>query len=186
MIHRSFSIKPGYDCRVTCSHERKGDHGIHCTEWVYTVVDRDAHIALELDVYTPFYPVSVQPRQYLHNIIDQKPFHGAYLRWHYGYAINRTQVLAGPDTERCKLIGRCWPDGSGIAADELVKLHFERNTEDGWPKDSKQLSEQPTLWAALEQKLKERLSDLGQDRREDGDLKWAVCEHCKGTGTIEQ
>jgi hypothetical protein len=185
MIQRSFVAKLGYDCRKVCLHERKGDHGIHCTEWVYTVVDHDARIALELEVYTPFYPESVEPTRFLHNIIDQKPFRGSFLRWHFGYATNRAQILAGPASEHCALIGRCWAGGSGLDAEPLVNQHFERNVEDGWARSSNQLSEQPALWAALEQRLETICETFSAERKVDGDLKWQVCAACAGTGTCE-
>jgi hypothetical protein len=184
MIQRVFNVKPGYDCTVKCEHDRKGAHGIHCTEWVYTVVNRDAHIALELEVYTPFYPESVQPKSYIHNLLEQKPYTGTFLRWHFGYATTREQVKTRPDASNCEFIGRCWADGSGLAAEPLVAKHFERNYEGGWHRlGAEQLTEQPALWVALEQKLHTLLEQLEAARREDGDLKWSVCRKCEGAGT---
>ncbi len=183
MIQRVFNVSPGYDCRVECQHEHKGQHGIHCDEWVYTVVDRDAHAALELEVYTPFYPATVDKRAILE---VRKPFCGGILLLHYGYATSREAVLEADAERNCAYIGTCYPATFGLAAGVLVNKYFDNNLEDGWPNGpGNQLEEQPNLWAALEARLAELVEYGERQRREDGDLKWRVCECCKGAGTLE-
>ncbi len=54
---RKVQVEPGYDCRRECLHERKGDHGIHCDEWWFAVVE--GRHAVSLSVFSGKYPESV-------------------------------------------------------------------------------------------------------------------------------
>lgn len=181
MIQRVFNVRPGYDCRVECKHDPKGEHGLHCDEWVYTVVDRDARAALELEVYTPFYPPTVDKRGMLE---VRQPFMGSVLHSHYGLPTTKEQVQAAePHSTNCAYIGTCWGSSFGMAADSMVAKYFENNCEGGWPNGpGDQRDIQPRLWAALELRLVELIGFAERQRWEDGDRKWIRCECCKGEG----
>ncbi len=171
MIQHVFNVRPGYDCRVECKHKVKGQHGIHCDEWVYAVVDRDAQAALELRTYTPFYPNGFEPG------FDNK-FWGANLALHLGFAINKEQVKNPEPHPNCAYIGLCFDGGSwGLLADELVQAHFDQTSEN---------RDQPKLWQALEEKFVLLVQRANREALEDGDLKWVRCKCCKGEGVVEK
>jgi hypothetical protein len=182
VIQRVFDVRPGYDCRKECTHKCKGAHGIHCDEWVYTVVSRDHRAALALEVYTPFYPPTVNKRSILE---VRKPFSGGWLCFHYGFATTKEQVQdpESRGTDNCAYIGKCWTSGSALNANALVDGWFENNSEGAWPNGpGNQLETQPNLWLALEKSLAEYIDYNERERREDGDLKWVQCKHCAGEG----
>lgn len=183
-MNRSFIIKPGYDCRTECKHEIKGKHGACSDIWTYAVIDTDARAALELRIMTPFYPSTVDV-SFLPDSL--RTFMGTDICMHFGYPTSREQVRSGAKTQ-CKYIGVCYDAGSwSVMANELVTAHFdqEHGLKQG-PIFAYQglLQEQPALWAALEMRLAELVEKKQAARREDGDLRWRVCEHCKGQGVV--
>jgi hypothetical protein len=90
MIHRAFTIDPGYDCRVECKHDSKGQHGICPDTWICVVVDNDARAALEIRIHAPFYPETVIPED-LSGFL--RTFWGRNLALHFGTRA-RPKVLA--------------------------------------------------------------------------------------------
>lgn len=186
-MNRVFNVESGFDCRTECKHERKGEHGISSDTWTYAVIDSDARAALELRVMTPFYPTTVNVKSL--PVFLQK-FRGANVCMHFGYPINKAQVMDGVRTRICEYIGVCYDAGSwGLMGDELVDAHF--NQEQGLQQGPigpvvlpHILKEQPALWAALEERLAELVKQRQAERASDGDLRWRVCEHCVGQGVV--
>lgn len=180
---RIFNAKPGFDCRIECNHEIKGQHGICSDMWTYAIVNRDARAALELTIMTPFYPQTVD----VGSLPDfLRRFVGSNILMHFGYPINKLQVLKHePPVTDCVYIGTCYKGGSwSMMADELVKANFDQ--AQGLKRNPRTLGEQPALWTALESKLVELTEEMQAARLQDGDLRWQVCEHCTGQGVIER
>jgi hypothetical protein len=185
MIQRVFNARLAYDCRTECKHDRKGDHGVHCEEWFFAVIDRDYHAALECEVWTPFYPDTVDPRDYIHTILAQPPFRGIRLSFHFGFPTCAQDVRSADERLDCKYIGTCFSEcaGSTTYVEKLVATTFlwlDVGVHTHLPSES-----QPKLWAALEQELQSLIVKAEQARRTDGDLKWKLCEKCCGNGLVE-
>lgn len=181
MIQRVFSTQPAYDCRTECTHDPKGDHGIHCEEWFFTVIDRDYRAALECEVWTPFYADTVDPQNFIHTVLNEPPFRGINLHFHFGFPTSAGDVRVGiPTTRDCKYIGTCFSDriGNSDYVEKLVATTFEIEL-------GRDYNIQPKLWAALEQELQCCIVKAEQARRTDGDLKWKLCEKCCGNGLVE-
>lgn len=180
MIHRVFSVEPGYDCRAECQHERRGDHGICSDIWTYAVVDRDARAALEFQLSTPFHPATVD----VSSLSDfSRKFGGRNVAMHFGYPTSKEQVLGRPTSTNCAYVGTCYDAGTwGLMADELA-AHFDQ--AQGLEGVGDPLTRQPALWAALEDKLAALVTQRRADRLSDGDLRWRVCEHCGGAGVVD-
>jgi hypothetical protein len=192
MIQRVFNTRHAYDCRTECKHDPKDDHGIHCEEWFFTVIDRDYRAALECEVWTPFYPDAVDPKHHIHTLLNEPPFWGISLSFHFGFPTCARDVRGYDPRLDCKYIGTCFSErvGSSTYVKKLVATTFDMST--GWAfqpmlGDERGIHQppQPKLWAALEQELQSLIVKAEQARRTDGDLKWKLCEKCRGNGLVE-
>lgn len=134
-MKRVTSAVPGYDCRVECKHDNKGDHGVHCEEWWYAVVDEETNQALSLMVFSNEFPNGYAASWSW----AEKP-KGVSLQFH------RTTELGNP----CEFIeGPC-------ATEPFGAMYTERFFEvHGVPR-----REQPeSFWQSLEQMLRERIPE---------------------------
>jgi hypothetical protein len=181
MIHRAFTIDPGYDCRVECKHDSKGQHGICPDTWICVVVDNDARAALEIRIHAPFYPETVIPED-LSGFL--RTFWGRNLALHFGYPTSPQQVLDGPESTKCSYIGTCYSSDSwGLRVDELM-AHFDQRI--GLTnREHTALRDQPAFYTALEEKLAALVAERQAERLSDGDLKWRKCDHCDGRGVVD-
>lgn len=181
-MKRIFNVAPGYDCRTTCKHTVKGEHGICSDTWIYAIVDQDARAALQLVVSTPFYPATVVSGKY-------ELFKGNGLYLHFRHPTNVEEVLADPPLdERCEYLETCYGASSyGLLGYKIVRASFdqERGLSDPGSEHANPLQDQHALWAALESKLVELIEVKQAERLSDGDLKWRKCECCNGLGVRE-
>jgi hypothetical protein len=131
-MERKTIIRPGYDCRVKCTHETPGDHGICGDEWVFIVMDGER--AVSLNILSSDYPPTVE-RVGMPGILE-RAIPGA-LTWHR-YA---------PDGHECPWVagGTCENDSTYTGARDFWKAHAVGEQ-----------SEQPeSFWKALEAELSE-------------------------------
>lgn len=110
--------RKGYDClNAPCQHEVKGDHGIHCDEWIYVVLDRAKNCALTLTVFTDKFPETVRT---LPDVLNK--IWGADLTLHVPpYLLGRLE----PEMKDCAWVsGGCVCDwSSSLAADGFWTRH---------------------------------------------------------------
>jgi hypothetical protein len=131
-MERKTIIRPGYDCRVKCSHDPPGNHGIAGDEWVFVVMDGER--AVSLSILSNDYPPTVE-REHLPDVL-REPITGA-LAWHRYH----------PDGHDCSWVagGKCEHDVSYLEAGRFWKEHAVGNQ-----------SEQPaSFWLALEEELRQ-------------------------------
>lgn len=136
MRERKTIIRPGYDCRVKCTHDPPGDHGICGDEWVFVVMDGPR--AVSLNVLSADYPPTVE-RATLPGVL-RKPMPSGLTVHH-----------ADPHGRECDWVtgGKCVCEVSWLWA-----TAFWREYAVG------QQSEQPeSFWLALESEL-----DAGGER----------------------
>lgn len=130
-VRRGSRRDPGYDCRVTCEHEEKGDHGISGGVWWYWVSDGER--AVSLMVLTNDYPPSVE-----------RPLPLALVEMCEGVLGYHT---ADPEGRECSMLAdgaRCRSDESYIGGQSFWKKH-------GSPA---QFEQPESFWAALEEELR--------------------------------
>lgn len=161
----------GYDCRVECKHDRKGDHGIHGGRYLWSV--RDGDVAVVLAVFAADYPETVEQRSRFRR---EKGLLGSVFV-HATFPTERSDLLKPPHPN-CDFLGgqACWEIwDSTLATDDfkpVVAFHSE-----GGP-----LFDQPeTFWQALEAWLTERAPGFRESRI---DTKWKLCPCCKGEQTV--
>jgi hypothetical protein len=89
---------PGYDCRIKCEHEPKGDHGQHGDELLLAV--RQGEIAVGLTVFT-----FVRDRAVTYHQSDGRITTGANLSVHVPWPFNEDQIRERAEGEpHCELI----------------------------------------------------------------------------------
>lgn len=129
MPTRTSHREPGYDCRVACEHEPKGEHGISGGDWWYAVSEGDR--AVTLHVLGNEYPASVE--RPLPPILAGGL---ATLSWHE----------PDPDGRECQFIGqKCKSDSSSIEGQRFWKEHA----------CAAQFEQPESFWLALEEELRE-------------------------------
>ena len=138
MIERRHFVTPGYDCRVECKHEPKGDHGIASDEWHYVVSEGER--AVSLSMLSQCYPPSVDRESMdpaVRSILFDRDLIGS-LRTH----------VTDPGGGYCEWVegGACKSDVTCLGAAEFWKEHGE----------STQPEQGEAFWLALERELKER------------------------------
>ena len=173
-LARSVHVVEGYDCRVD-RHKPKAagrdGHGIHCDEWVYTLVD-PAVGALALHVYTPFFPRSVDPPPFT-------SYRGAFIGMCTPHVTSRQLVASATPPSPCAYLGQCYDWGTwSLLAGEIFEETFEARLQ---PRIE---DPQPRLWAKLEEFFAEQANAIKVARHEHGDLGWRRCEHCNGEGVL--
>ena len=126
MVERKVQILPGYDCRVECKHERKGNHGIGAEAWFFVVTDGDR--AVSLKVTSGQYPPSVAH--------SSDPPEGWCLATH----------VADPEGTACDYVagGRCRGDFGFLMAGEFWEQ---------WGKPELRTEQPESFWKALEARL---------------------------------
>lgn len=138
-MERKHWVTPGYDCRVECKHEKKGDHGIASDEWSYVVMDGER--AVSLHMLSDRYPASAPPERMhpeVRRILLERPFIGRLFEHH-----------ANPTGCECEWVtgGRCQGDVTYLGAGEFWAAHG----------DSTQPEQSEAFWQALEAELEDRL-----------------------------
>lgn len=130
-MERRTESKPGYDCRRECKHEPKREHGIHCDEWWFAVVD-GGH-ALSLTVFSGIYPESVDSSTLYRSTRECA---GSAMAWHH----------ADPSGDECEYVegGRCTGGVTFVHAADFWEA---------WGHPSAGLEQPETFWSALEAKL---------------------------------
>jgi hypothetical protein len=142
MIERKSHTTPGYNCKVECPHEPKGDHGRHCDNWYYVV--SEGKWVVVLTVFSGIYPDSVDTSR-----MDPEQLvpTGAYLTFHW----------AAADGEPCELVpgGLCKSDGTCLGATKFFEEYGDKT----------QFTQPETFWKALEERLKRQMewNDAKQD-----------------------
>ena len=171
-------IEPGYDCRVECKHERKGDHGICADGWFYVVSDGEC--AISLHVRSADYPATVETSRFLD--FTREPYGtdlSLHVPWPIAYDLESSteRIRLGETTGRmCDVVegGRCWtPKSTSLGADEFWKLH-------GSPA---QFDQPESFWTALCEKAKEWIAEVQALRAQLAHVR--QCSHCRGRGVIE-
>jgi hypothetical protein len=162
----------GYDCRASCSHRVKGEHGICSEKWNYVLTRDDGDVAITLMVSSGIYPATVTD-------CGQEP-HGSDLTLHIGWPTTRGELRRGDAAgSECTAVkrGRCFDAEmtftTAIGADDFCKTHFVNGA--GY--------EQPErFWKALEDKLVEWSKSVPPDIGKT----YERCMHCDGTGTVRR
>ncbi len=170
-IVRNTHRRDGYDCirnpcgKNGCGTNPGANHGIHCDEWRYTVIDGDVAVSLLAysNVFPPSVPASVSFR-------DGKPY-CADLSIHTAFPLERGEVRDPSQASKCEYVtgGRCFNSSSGTAAEVFAPLL------------EKQLEQPEAFWRALEDELVRRAKSA---RAERADTRFERCARCDGIGTI--
>lgn len=172
MIQRKTHLKPGYDCRRTCNHTPKGDHGINADEWWFTVIAGDSRVALTLVVVSSDYPPTVDHTETMH--WSGRKFYARNFIRHSAYAWTREQVLGF--TGECEYLGRCNSESMSILyAEDFTQMYLVYDAK---------LEQPESFWLAMERELVQAISDISEARLADGDLRWKVCSCCKGERVV--
>lgn len=164
---RASYIVPGWDCRVECKHEHKGNHGIHNEEWIYAV--SDGEYAVSLRVGSGIYPSSV-----MH--CESQPPRGWDLELHSPWTDDEEAIRRGDGGHACAFIeaNRCYVMASSIHAGEtLFAAHGAASFD------------QPeTFWEAFQAKAKEWIGRARTARAQQPKL--CRCPRCEGRGVVEE
>lgn len=176
MLRREWFKAEGYDCRNNeCKHHPKGDHGIHCDEWIYAIHAEDNRTALSLTVNTGKYPASAQrpnkaPWGTDVSLHASFPSEKEHLResWH-GMACSFVAACSFVDPPHCET-----HSSSCLKADELWK-QFGNDA---------QIEQSEQFWAALEA-LFWAWNDKARTTWHEIQ-KWSRCPRCDGQGIVKK
>lgn len=162
---RHFQRTPGYDCRVQCQHQEKGDHGTHCDEWWYAVVLGPGDFALSLRVFAGNFPGRTRKPQ------------GTDLTGHAGFFLEDDEdaFRLGQPLGSCPYLGRCSiSHTTGLGAREFYEQHgIQKFNGTG---------EQPeSFWVALEDRARLLAAEAHKRRL---DPKLHRCPRCDGRGVV--
>ncbi len=138
-MERRHFVTPGYDCRVECKHEKKGNHGIGSDEWVYVVSDGPR--AVSLSMLSHDYPPTVD-REAMGPAVRRILFdHRALIGTLHTHE-------AHPGGQPCEYVagGHCKCDVTYLGAAEFWAAHG----------DSTQPEQGEAFWQALERELADR------------------------------
>lgn len=163
---------PGYDCRTTCAHTPKGDHGIHGDEWIYIVEAEDRKTALALTVFSNKYPPTVDIANLPAALI--RPI-GADLSLHVSFPTEPDACLSTAVGQDCAYVnGTChtYYTSALVARD----FYTEHGGGDVDPTEA--------FWRALEAVF----ISLNASARESAHkaAEWQRCNHCDGLGRIRK
>ena len=171
--------RPGYDCRVQCVHEQKGNHGQHCDEASLDL--RDGDIGLSGDLF-----LMARDGVRLHwDFYRHPPINPVLLVVHVGYPFTAEDVRGKPLECDLLLGGKCYcTEPMGLGFDELWKAVELGNLENlvADPHIEQYLLDCEPIWAALAKYL--------DTRRLEFELARATlpvrCPHCDGTGLLSR
>ena len=172
---------PGYDhvngppCDECAKAKRRCDHGRCADIWGFIVI-QEGVAAVELQLFTPYYPQGLPPT------VDAYWSARAHF-YHVAWPTSREGVIHGPDTESCSFLGDvpCYGQDAGLLIDADTKLvPLVDRTQTSPAPDS-----HPKLWQALEEDLGEAIERFKQLREAAGDLRWKKCPHCDDDGLID-
>ena len=169
-------VVPGYDCRVECKHEHKGNHGICPDKWFYVVGSADC--ALALTVRSCDYPATVDDAaERVARHYPQGP-EGTDLTLHVPWPAGddaEDDIRLGRGGEVCSLIetGRCWrPHSTSIGAEEFFRNHGQPTFE-----------QSEAFWEAMRAEATRLAAKVVEVY---GGLRRLVqCPHCRGRGVTE-
>lgn len=161
---RRISIRrAGHDCRVTCSHERKGDHGICSDEWTYLI--EEYGFAFGIKVFSFVYPASVNVETLSYR--PEAPL--ASCEWHS----LEPRETNWAHSDGCEVFQgkRCFFEGGNYGLADRLVLDGKLNPLD--------FGQAEGFWLVLENEFKRQL-ELRPVVKEIED----VCPHCKGSGNV--
>lgn len=178
-IKRIAKKKAAFDCtRHPCGKNGCGvnpgkSHGIHCEEWIYAVVG--PNVAVELLVFSGVWAASV-PELIASRMRDGERYPwGVQMTTHARFPTD-VHALKQIVSNECHLLGSCrYSETTPIAySAQFVEDCFEK--ANGF--------EQPeSFWTELEKYLRKETDRVETERV---DVKFEVCQACKGKGVVSR
>lgn len=176
-IERRVRWFAGYDCRVECVHEVKGQHGQKGDELWLEVRSGDA--ALTLQLFT-----TVRDGQVMHLSSRGRLVNPAYVTLHFGFTFEESQVRTAAKPRECDVLGSCWSDEeSPCRADTLWPAEADAEIESELTLPNVEeiaLQCAEVVWKRLE-------TELTNER----EARWKAhaalprqCDKCGGTGVV--
>lgn len=171
---RFMNVLPGYDCIASpcgergCGERPGAGHGIRAEKWYFGIIDREAGLALSLDVSTTKYPATVSRE----SALRERPS-GGMICMHVAFPVEEDDIREGRAPDECDLLGKCYRAGCGaLIASEVVDQYFvEKLGIDG---------QSEKFWA--------RLAEIFESWSKSTDIVKARtrkrCECCNGSGIV--
>lgn len=175
-VERITYSSPGHDCisnpcgKNGCGTSPGASHGIGSETWCFSIVDREAGLALSFRVFTSKYPESVPHHRRAKTGMPR----GAGVALHSAFPIREDDIRSGGAPEACELLGKCYAGDVGyLVGDNRLMPHFlEAYGIDG---------QSEAFWGALTALFSEWSST------EDVVLARTAmrCACCNGTGIVQ-
>lgn len=129
MYGRYWVVRDGYDCitkpcgKNGCGVRSGSSHGVCAEKWYYGLIDREAGLALSLDVATTKYPETVSRAN-----VPREAAYGGTVCLHSAFPVEEDDIREGRVSDDCDMLGKCHRAGcSGLTADEIVRKHFDES-----------------------------------------------------------
>jgi hypothetical protein len=185
-IERRVRWFAGYDCRVECVHEVKGQHTTS-----YSSSSRDQHgdeiwlevrssdAALTLQLFT-----NVRDRQMMMRSSRGRLVNPAYVTLHFGFPFEESQVRTAATPQECDVLGSCFSDEeSPCRADTLWPAEADAEIESALTSPNVE-----EIFLKCAEPVWKRLETALMNERE---VRWKKhvalprqCDKCHGTGVV--